>query len=213
MGDLGLMLDQPPKFCLTDALEKGAVDESKLQSVISQHSSGVHILTCATSPEMSDEITCDHLVEVIGILSTMYDYIVVDIGRHLDDRTVDMLIVSDEILLLGTQDVTTVRNVSRYLRIFQQLDIVPDKIHLVVNRYHKRSRIPLKDLEAALEIETFWSIPNDYEPISNAIDSGVPVVIEAPRSKSAQSITELAEYIVELRERSATPDSLATVQN
>ncbi len=49
--------------------------------------------------------------------------------------------------------------------------------------------------------------------MSNAIDAGVPVVVDAPRSKSAQSIVELAEYIVELRERVSPADSLATVEN
>lgn len=209
MGELGLMLDQPPKYSLADTLDKGELDEMKLQSAIAHHNSGVHVLTCVTSPEMSAEITCDHLMEVIGTLSTMYEFVIIDVGRHLDDRTVDVLMLSDEILLLASQDITTVRNASRYLDIFERLELDSEKIHLIVNRYHKRSRVPLKDLETALEMDTFWSIPNDYEPMSRAIDAGVPAVIEAPRSKVAQSFKDLAEHIMELHERQSVAEPVS----
>ncbi|UCG51304.1 MAG: response regulator [Candidatus Latescibacterota bacterium] len=39
MGDLGLMLDQPPKYSLTDAFSDGSVDSSKVPAVVAKHSS------------------------------------------------------------------------------------------------------------------------------------------------------------------------------
>jgi len=209
MGDLGLMLDQPPKYSLVDAMENGVLDEGKLQTVVAHHPSGVHILTCVTSPEMSEEVSCDHLVEMVGTLSTLYDYVIIDVGRHIDDRTVDVIEVSDEVLIMASQDITTIRNVSRYMSIFDRLELDTDRFHLVINRFHKRSRVALKELESALEMETFWSIPNDYEPMSHAIDVGVPAVLEAPRSKVAQSFKDLAEHLVELRERQSTSKTMS----
>jgi MinD-like ATPase involved in chromosome partitioning or flagellar assembly len=46
-------------------------------------------------------------------------------------------------------------------------------------------------------METFWTIPNDFQPVSLGIDGGVPAVIEAPRSKVAQSFKDLADCICE----------------
>jgi pilus assembly protein CpaE len=213
MGDLGLMLDEPPRYSLTDAIEGGVLDESKLQSIMTQHSSGVYILTAVTSPEISDEISCDHMGELLGTLTTMFDYIIVDIGRHLDDRTVEVLEISDEIFLMSALDIPTIRNVSRYLDIFERLQIEESKIRLIVNRFQKKSQINLKDLESAVGLETFWAIPNDYAPISMGINGGNPAVLEAPRSKVAQSYKDLAEHICELHSAQSSPESMeATTQ-
>lgn len=205
MGDLGLMFDQPPKYGLTDAFHNGALDESKLRSIVATHSSGAHLLTLVTSPEMSDDVTSDHVIELIGTLSTMYDYVLVDIGRHLDDRTVEVLELSDAIIVMAALDIPTIRNVSRYLDIFERLEIDPGKTHLVVNRFHKRSRVNLKDIEQALGVETFWAIPNDYDAMSLAIDQGIPAVIESPKSKVAQSYKDLAIHLSERLHQSHEP--------
>jgi pilus assembly protein CpaE len=211
MGDVGLMLDQSPRFSLVDALESGKLDQGRLKSVVAPHHSGVDVLTCVTSPELSAEITSDLLVEVIGTLCTTYDYVLIDVGRHLDDRTVDALMLADTILLMASQDIITVRNASRYLDIFDRLEIDENKVRLVVNRYHKRSPVSLRDIESALRIETFWTIPNDYQPMSRAIDAGMPTVLEAPRSKVAQSYKDLAVHVADLNEGQLTIEHPVTV--
>ncbi len=196
MGDLGVMLNLPARYSLADAQIEGRLDESRLRTVVSQHESGVDILTVATSPEIGEEITRHHLVDLFGTLGTMYDFIVVDVGRQMDDRTVEVLELSDEVFLLSTLDVPAVRNASRYLAMLDRLKIDRDRVRLIVNRFHKKARLSLKDVEAALGIVTFWSIPNDYEPISLGIDRGSPAVIESRRSKAARNFKLLAATII-----------------
>ena len=127
----------------------------------------------------------------------MFDFIVIDVGRHLDDRTFEALELSDAVLMMSMQDVPTIRNVSRYLEILDRLEIEREKVKLIINRYQKKNRLTLRDVEAALDMETFWTIPNDFQPVSLGIDGGVPAVIEAPRSKVAQSFKDLADCICE----------------
>ncbi len=210
MGDLGLMLDQTPKYSLVDALSDGSVDTSKLPSVLCQHESGLYLLTVASSPEMADEINASHMTELFGQLSSMFDYVLVDVGRHLDDRTVEVLSISDGILFLSSLDLPTIRNVKRYLDIFDELEIDRGLIHLVVNRFQKKSRLTLTDLENTVGLETFWTIPNDFAPISLGIDRGNPAVVEAPKSKVAQNFKDLAECVCELYGREESTSSVET---
>jgi pilus assembly protein CpaE len=211
LGDLSLMFNQPPRYSLTDAFDDCALDESKLRSILSEHESGVNLLTVAASPEIGDEITRQHVAELFGALNTMFDYVIVDVGRHLDDRTVEALELSDGILLMSTLDVPTIRNVSKYLDIFERLEIAPDKVHLILNRFNKRSRLSLKDMEKALGINVFWTIPNDFEPMSLGIDEGTPAILEAPRSKLAQSFKDLAEHYNEIfADQSSEPIEAST---
>ncbi len=209
MGDLGLLLDRAPRYSLPDAFDEGALDESKLRTILTQHDSGVHILTVAASPELGEEITRDHMVDLFGTLNTMFDYVIVDVGRHLDDRTVEVLELSESILLLSTLDLPTVRNASRYFDIFEQLELDRRQIKVIVNRFNSKSRLSLKDLEKTLGVEVFWTIPNDFEPMSLGVDTGVPAVIEAPKRKVSQSFHDLAECLCTVEE-DESPESVET---
>jgi pilus assembly protein CpaE len=172
LGDLGLMFNEPPRYSLTDAFDEGKLDEAKLRSIIDEHESGVNILTLAKSPEIAEDITRQHIVELFGSLNTMFDYVVVDVGRQLDDRTVELLELSDTVLMMSTLDVPTIRNVSKYLEIFHRLGIDLDKVQIVVNRHSKKSRLTPADLEKALGVDVFWLIPNDFGAVSLNEGSG-----------------------------------------
>jgi pilus assembly protein CpaE len=214
MGDLGLMLDLPPRFSLTEALNsEGSIDGSKLPSMISQHASGVYLLTVAASPEVSDEISANHMVELFGYLNTMFDYIIVDAGRHLDDRTVEVLSISDAVLVLSVLDLPTIRNVKRYMEIFDKLEIDRERIHLIVNRFLKKGRLTLNDLESSVGMETFWTIPNDFAPMSLGIDRGNPAVLETPKAKVSQNFKDLAENLGELYGKQTPESSIEAATN
>jgi pilus assembly protein CpaE len=195
IGDLGVMLDLAPRYSLTDALVDGAVEESKLRSVLVEHGSGVHLLTAAASPEIAEEITRQHVVELMSTLSTMFDYVVIDIGRQLDDRTVEVLEVSDAIMLVSSLDLPAIRNTTCYLSILNKLHIDQERTHIIINRFHKKSRLSLDNVETMIDRKMFWAIPNDYDPMSLGIDRGIPAVSLVPRSKVAKSYHDLADRI------------------
>lgn len=203
IGDLGVMLDQPPRYSLVDALVEGRIDEARLRSVLSQHESGVSLLTVAASPEVGEDITRHHMIEVFGALASTFDYVVVDIGRHLDDRTAEVLELSDEIFMLCTLDIPSIRNASRYFDVLERMDIERDRFRLVINRFQKKTRLSPKDAEAALGMDIFWMIPNDFDPVSVGIDRGTPAVLMSKRSKVAKNLKELAEWICKRRDEEA----------
>ena len=149
---------------------------------------------------MAEDIARQHIVELFGTLNTLYDVVVVDVGRQLDDCSLEALELSDGIIMLTVQDVPTNRNVSRHKDIFHRLEFDTSKIQLVVNRFHKKSRLSVADIEVALGVDVFWSIPNEFAPMSAGIDAGNPAVLEAPRSKVAQSFRDLAAALSQFYE-------------
>lgn len=194
-GDLGVMFDSAPRYSLADALVDEAVEESKLRSILVSHESGIHLLNVCSSPEISEEITRQHVVEAMGMLCTMFDYVLVDIGRQLDDRTVEVLEMSESIMLICELDIPTVRNAVCFSALMDKLKIGRDKTQLVINRYHKKSRLSFDDVETLVGRKVYWSIPNDFAPMSVGIDRGVPAVQDAPKSKVAKSYLDLADHV------------------
>lgn len=197
VGDLGLMLDVTPRHTFAAAVGDGAIDESKLRSLMAPHPSGLGLLTISDRPEESDAVHRDHVPELFGHLTTMFDYVVVDLGRHIDDRSIQLFDLSDAILMVSSQDVPGIRNAKRYADLLDRLEVPRSRIHLIVNRHHPKSRVSNRDVGETVGMEVFWSLPNDFRSMSAAIDSGNPIVVDSPKSKLARSFIELGEALVE----------------
>lgn len=197
VGDLGLMLDMTPKHTFAGAVADEAIDESKLRSLMSPHKSGLGLLTISDRPEEADAVQRDQVPELFGHLTTMFDYVVVDLGRHIDERSIQLFDLSDAILMVSSQDVPGIRNARRYADLLDRLEVPRNRIHLIVNRHHPKSRVSNRDVEDTVGMEVFWSLPNDFRSMSAAIDSGNPIVLDSPKSKLARSFFELGETLVE----------------
>jgi pilus assembly protein CpaE len=206
VGDLGLMLDLQPEHSFARAVEDGTLDENKLQNVLARHRSGLRLLTVSDRPEESDLVLRNHVPELFGLLNTMFDVVVADLSRHIDERTIELLDLADDVLLVSSVDVPTIRNTRRYLDLFERLEVPRDRVRLVVNRHQDAGRLGIKDLENTVGKEVFWCLPNDYRPMSAAIDNGNPVVMDSPRSRLSKSYREMGDALQELRPGVAIDD-------
>jgi pilus assembly protein CpaE len=215
MGDLSLMLDIKPRYTLADTAEGSALEEGELRSMLTAHNSGVSLLSAVASPEDGEKVERNHLVEVFGLLNTMFDYIVVDVERHIDDRTLEVLDLSDRILLVSSLSLPSIRNAKRYFELFGRLDIDETKFELVVNRHNtkKGGGLRIRDLEGAVGLKISWLVPNDYQVANHSIDAGVPLVSGAPRSKIAKSFHDYVDALVEAVEAETESDAATTAPN
>ena len=196
LGDLELMLDVRPRYGLADVIGGATLEEAQLRSVLTPHSSGLFLLTVAGSPEDGQKVERPHLSDVFGLLSNMFEYVVVDMERHIDERTLEILDRSEHILLVSTLNVPSVRNTKRYLELFRRLEIDTTKLEVVVNRYDtKKGGVNVRELEKTVGVGASWLIPNDFQVVSDSIDAGVPFVFGAPNSKVGRSFQDFATRI------------------
>ncbi len=209
MGDLSLMLDVKPRYGLADLHGSTTLDEREVRSMLSAHNSGVMLLTATNSPEEGQKVERTHVVEVLGLLGTMFDFVIIDADRHLDERTVEVLDLSERVLLVTSLSLPAVRNAKRYYDLFRQLEMNEDKFELVVNRYNnKKSGLRIRDLEGAVGLQVSWLVPNDYQVANHSIDAGVPLMIGAARSKLAKSFEDYVETLASIQEASKEPDAV-----
>ena len=79
-----------------------------------------------------------------------------------------------------------------------QLGFTQDKVRLVLNRDTKKSKVTLEDLEETAGCPVFWQLPSDYKSLIDAIDSGVPAILQNPKSKISKSIEDLTYELCRL---------------
>ncbi len=202
-GDVEVMLDLLPSRTLGDILAANPIDESILQAALIPYSPSLFVLSGPDWPEYNDLISSVRLAEVFGLLKNMFAYVVVDAGRTTGSHMTDVLTMADVIMAVSTLDVVSVRNARNHVRLLNDLSLSNGKVKLVVNRYHKNSTVNLEDLEKATGIETFWQIPNEYQVMSSAINTGHPVLVASPRSRLAKNLEELSRRIADIW---ASPD-------
>jgi pilus assembly protein CpaE len=72
------------------------------------------------------------------------------------------------------------------------LSLAGNKLHLVLNRANARVHLDVGDVERALGVTAEYRIPSDIA-IPQAVNRGVPVVLDKPRAPAALALRSLAE--------------------
>jgi len=81
--------------------------------------------------------------------------------------------MADTLLLVANLTHPCLENGKKLLPFFQKAGPHPEeKIKIVVNRYQKNSPIPLPEAEKQLNKKVFWTIPNDFQALTEAAKLG-----------------------------------------
>lgn len=196
-GDTALFFDLQPTHTIFDVSQNIArADAAFLRGCLSEHESGVHILAEPYEPEAADLITAAQITQILRLLKSMYQFIIVDTTPGLNEQTMAALDVSDTVMMLLMLSVPSIRSTQRTLDVLTRLRFEQDRVRLAVNRYDSESEISIKDLEETLRHPIWWQIPNDFFAISRSVNQGIPAMLLAPDSKFSRNMHELGRQLM-----------------
>jgi pilus assembly protein CpaE len=177
---------------IMDAAEK--LDKQLLDNALTVHkNSGVAILSRPELPEDTQRVNQTGMVRLLGMLSRVFDYVVVDSVMSIAPMYSSMLSSADINLLVMQLNVPSAKNSERFVGALRRMGLESAKIRTVVNRYVKKGNdIEPPEIERSLGIKVSWMIPNDFKNAIAAINFGEPVVLRAPKSEISQSLIQLA---------------------
>ena len=194
-GNAALFLNVQPEYSIVDlANHLNDVEPELLKNVLSKHASGAWLLSGPARIEEAEAITVSHLDQIMAILKSVFDYIVIDTKNSFDDLTLKALDESDAVLTVFTADLPGIFNARRCLEVFQRMDYNQEKVLLVLNRDGANNGgIDVDGLEKSLNYPIYWRVPNhDYTNVINSINQGIPITTGSPRAKIAVSLNDLA---------------------
>ncbi|MGH8958156.1 MAG: P-loop NTPase [Acidimicrobiia bacterium] len=195
-GDVCLVLQLEPRFTLVNAAhELHHLDAQLLESLLTEHPSGLKVMAAPLEPAFADDISTESLMTVVSLLKENHDYVVVDTASMLDELLLSLLERADVILQVVDMDLPSVKNAKLALETLRLLKFPTSKVKLVLNRSNAKARLDDKEIEGALKMSIAAAIPSDGA-VAASMNEGRPVVESAPKSRVAKGFESVAELIV-----------------
>ncbi len=194
LGEVPLFLNVQPTFDWMEIANNiSRLDGTYLMSILLKHRSGLYVLSSPVKL-LEDQTPSPKAVEsVLKLMQQSFDFIVVDVGQCLDDHSKVVLKAADRLLLVATPTLPCMVNLKRLLDAFKSIGYPPDQsIEIVFNRSNQKGGISPAEAEQALGKEVSWHFPNDYRSAVEAINSGEPLSVAAPRSELNRKIIAMA---------------------
>jgi pilus assembly protein CpaE len=171
----------------------GEWTDAAFEHCVSVHEpSGVRVLTWGNDPGESERVTVDLLLAALRWAKAHHSYVVVDNHPGYDDRTMAMLTLASEIMLVVTPEVGALRNSSQFLDLARQVGL-GDIIRVVVNRANHGIR--LADIESVLKLPVSATIVSNGPRAVIASNEGTPVITKFPREKIATDLHNVARLV------------------
>ncbi len=188
--DLGL-----DRKSIVDVVTAPTIDGDLIKSTLVKHDSGVDLLLAPPSPETAEMVHPEHLPEIAEILAGMYDYVLIDIDKRLDDINLGVFEAASVVFVVMTADLSCLKNVRLILETMTHLGYPPAKTQLVLNRSNAFTGISVKNAEGALKRAIDHQVVNEYRGAISALNTGAPFMFGKADSALGGSVLQFARTV------------------
>jgi pilus assembly protein CpaE len=180
---------------IVDLVSSPSMDSDLVRKIVQPHESGIDLLLAPPSPESADLVTPAHMHQILELLREMYDYIIVDIDKRLDDINLMVLDIAETIFAVMTADLSCLKNVRLVLETIGHLGYESGKLKLVLNRSNAFTGINVKSAEGALRRPIEFQIVNEYRGAISALNTGAPFMASKADSVLGRSVLDFARAV------------------
>lgn len=191
-GDVASALQLLPESTWADVMKAGELDVTSLKVFLTRHSSGLFVLCSPELPADGENVSFETVGRVLNLLAGEFRTVVVDTGAGLDEHTLAALEAATDVVLVCSTDVPSVRSLRKEIVTLDQLGLVAQQRHFVLNRADARVGLEVADVEATIGMVVDVALPSS-RCVPLAMNQGIPVVESEPRSAVSRQLAKLAE--------------------
>ncbi|MBZ5724636.1 MAG: response regulator [Acidobacteriia bacterium] len=146
------------KYTVADAAGNlNRLDAAFWGGVVATGPGGLDVLQAPGTTAFGEPVASEPLRHVLRFARTMYDSIVVDLGR-LSPVAMSLLEETSEIYVVTTNGLPEMYEATRVVRALLDRGFNSQRVHLVFNRVPKGSSLPGTDLARVFGVPVFWTI-------------------------------------------------------
>jgi len=190
-GTLSFLLKIKSNFSFMDALARSSDIDADLWKAVVTNRQGVDVLL---SPEVMTEGMSElkDASSIIDYARGTYDLVVLDTGGVYGDWNLSQAQMADEILLVTTNELTSLQAVQRALTYLDANNIGRFKLRLIVNRYDRHTGLSKDVIGTALHTDIFHIMPSDSDAIQKSLMEGKPL---GPATSFGKSVMGLVDRL------------------
>ncbi len=194
-GDIAITLQLFPARTIADAVHmEHDLDFAVLETLLTPHRSGLSALVAPVQPDAKDSVSPALISKILRLLKANFDYVVVDTSPAFDEHVLHAIDEADQMLLVTTLDVPTLKNVKIAVETLDLLNFPASKRNLVLNRADDKVGLSSDKVQSTLGMQIMSSIPTSPQ-VASATNSGEPIVSSLPRHPVSQAIKNLAREV------------------
>ncbi|NBB16565.1 pilus assembly protein CpaE [Caulobacter sp. SLTY] len=197
-GTAGLNFNHDPLQGVVDALgQPDRLDPVLMDRMMARCTDRLSLFAAPATLDSDYDIAGDAYEEVTQKIRAAAPYVVLDIPHGWNSWTRRMLIGSDDLVIVATPDLASLRNAKNMVDLVRQARPNDNPPRLVLNQVGLpgRPEIPAKDFGDALGIAPSMVIGFDAKTFGQAANNGQMIPESAPKSKAAADIESLAQLI------------------
>jgi pilus assembly protein CpaE len=194
-GDAAIMLGIEPEKTIYDlVVAPGELDTEKLAGYTTHHACGLEVLPAPLRPEDAELVTEAKLGRLLEVARESFDVIVVDTSPFFHGPMLATLDRTDELLLLCSLDVPTLKNLRLALQTLDLLSFPKQRVRIVLNRSNSKVGMKPNEVEGALGMKVRFEVPSD-RAVPLAVNRGNPVVLAEEGADVSKAIKLMAREL------------------
>src|SRR5579862_6753126 len=160
LGNVHLLLDQHPRFTVRDAVDSlDRLDSHFFEGLLTHHKTKLEVLGGALQPEEWQNIPTQRLERVVNVAQTTFEMVLADVGSHFASDMGPILKTARMILIVVEANVPSLWTLQRRLLALAGFGVDPQKIRIVVNRWHKGDEETIRSIEKESKHEVVAYLP------------------------------------------------------
>ncbi|MDH3706473.1 MAG: AAA family ATPase [Acidimicrobiia bacterium] len=195
-GDVASALGVDPTSTIADTMAYGdGLDATTLKAFLTpKMSANLYMLAAPDSPAVADDLAAKHVRRILELLAEDFTYVIIDTAAGLDEIALESLDVATDLVILSSLDVPSIRGTAKEIEALSMLNMDHLHWHVVLNRANSRVGLSVDDVEMTLGHPISVKIPSS-RAVPMAMNHGVPVVQDEPKSQAAKAFGEMADAI------------------
>lgn len=164
---------------------KKPINIKSIEEQLTDHSSGLKVLLPPPMPELAELIKPEFVENIIEILKSHYDFVIIDTHNQLSELELKILESSDLIMLMMTMELTFIKNTKILLDLLTRMKIPKERIKVVLNRAFKSMGLEPSKVEKSLRYAISHFIPSEGNIVVPSVNKGMPFVLSKGSDGSA----------------------------
>jgi pilus assembly protein CpaE len=193
-GQVATHLNVRPRQTVADLArdDQSRRDAELVRTYASLTGYGLAVFAAPGSPGLAETVTVAHVEELLTSICAAYEFVIVDAGSYLDERSLTALERAEGVVIPIYPEIAALKAVHLLIDYFNETGSIVAKTTFILNNVFAREILKLRDVENGLGAKIAVDLPYDPFLYQKAVNEGIPLVRGAARTVIAERFAQIA---------------------